>query len=104
MRAAPSQPADVGRLAWRCRRGMKELDLLLNQYLAQRWPQAEAAERAAFEQLLELSDPLLAAYLLQREEPTDSTLQPLLAVLRNQATQGLSRSATPATTRSPHRA
>ena len=27
----------TGRLAWRCRRGMKELDLLLPRYLEERW-------------------------------------------------------------------
>jgi antitoxin CptB len=103
MAAAPP-PADVGRLAWRCRRGMKELDLLLNQYLAQRWPQAEAAERAAFEHLLELPDPLLAAYLMQRETPADPTLQPLLAVLRNQAAAGLAQPTTAATAPGSQRA
>ena len=34
------------RLAWRCRRGMKELDLLLGGWLRQNYAQASAAERA----------------------------------------------------------
>ena len=43
--------ADLGRLRWRCRRGMKELDELLLAYLP-RYLEASADERAAFEALL----------------------------------------------------
>jgi antitoxin CptB len=60
--AAPDP--EQGRLAWRCRRGMKELDLLLVGYLRQHWPQAGQDERQSFAQILELPDPVLAAYLL----------------------------------------
>lgn len=74
--------AAAGRLAWRCRRGMKELDLLLTRYLRERWPEAGAAERGAFEQLLELPDPLLADYLFGREAPPDAVTAQLLALLR----------------------
>jgi antitoxin CptB len=76
--------AQQGRLAWRCRRGMKELDLLLTRYLRGQWPSAGPAEKAAFERILELPDPLLAAYLMQRETPSDPDLESLLAILRGQ--------------------
>jgi antitoxin CptB len=75
--------AAAGRLAWRCRRGMKELDLVLVRYLREHWPAATAAERASFEQILELPDPLLAAYLLGREHAPDPGLEKLLDVLRH---------------------
>lgn len=58
--------SDVRRLRYRCRRGMKELDVLLERYLAQRYPAAPAAEQAAFEQLLEAPDPELAGLLFGR--------------------------------------
>jgi antitoxin CptB len=74
-----------GRLAWRCRRGMKELDLLLTGYLRERWPGADVAEKAAFERILELPDPTLAAYLMERETPADEDMRALLAVLRRRA-------------------
>lgn len=73
--------AERGRLAWRCRRGMKELDLLLRDYLDQLWPAAASAERDAFARLLELPDPELASYLLGHAA-ADITLEPVLAVLR----------------------
>lgn len=57
------------RLRWQCRRGMKELDQLLTRYLDGGYAAAAEADKAAFHALLELSDPELVGYLLQRREP-----------------------------------
>ena len=57
------------RLRWQCRRGMKELDQLLSAYLDNDYDAATATDKAAFCALLELSDPELVGYLLQRQEP-----------------------------------
>ena len=48
---------ELSRLKWRCRRGMKELDLLLLRWLERGWPRADAERRRAFEWLLEQPDP-----------------------------------------------
>ncbi len=61
----------LSRLRWRCRRGMKELDILLERYLARDYATATTPEQAAFQALLELPDPELHAYLMGRETPTD---------------------------------
>lgn len=66
------------KLRWRCRRGMKELDELLLDYLTQRYLQAPVAEQQAFEGLLELPDPLLWAYLSGRRAPNDVELATLI--------------------------
>jgi antitoxin CptB len=73
---------EEGRLAWRCRRGMKELDLVLTRYLRERWPAATDAERSQFERILELPDPELAAYLMGRDTAPDPAMQALLDLLR----------------------
>ena len=57
------------RLRWQCRRGMRELDELLSRYLEQRYDDASDGEKATFRQLLELSDPELAGYLLGKQPP-----------------------------------
>ena len=54
---------NTGLLRWRCRRGMRELDVLLERYLEERYPCAPSIEQQAFEALLELPDPELHAYL-----------------------------------------
>ncbi len=56
-------------LRWRCRRGSRELDLLLERYLHRRYPHADSAERSGFEALLELSDPQLDDLLAGRTAP-----------------------------------
>jgi antitoxin CptB len=62
---------ELRKLEWRCRRGMKELDLLLVRYL--RGPHARASdrERDAFVQFLELPDPDIARYLIGGDVPED---------------------------------
>jgi antitoxin CptB len=63
--------AELGRLRWRCRRGMKELDILLTHYLDHGYGAASAEERAAFRRLLEVQDPLIYAYCLGQERPPE---------------------------------
>ena len=64
-----------GRLAWRCRRGMKELDALLERYLAGHYRNADLSEQRAFAMLLELPDPTLHAYLLGGAVVTDPAVR-----------------------------
>ncbi|MFU8896384.1 MAG: succinate dehydrogenase assembly factor 2 [Gammaproteobacteria bacterium] len=77
--------ADAGRLRWRCRRGMRELDVVLVRYLERDWPTADAAERIAFRALLEWQDPEVNALLLGRREPDDEALARVLECLRRAA-------------------
>jgi antitoxin CptB len=84
--AASATTSDVarerlGKLQWRCRRGMKELDFLLLRYLRERYSDAASDERAAFVEFLELPDPDIARYLLAGDVPTDSRHAALCRVL-----------------------
>ncbi|MGQ0621706.1 MAG: succinate dehydrogenase assembly factor 2 [Panacagrimonas sp.] len=47
---------DDRRLRWLLRRGMKELDVMVMRYHAQRYPQAPAAERTAFVRMMETAE------------------------------------------------
>lgn len=60
-----------GKLEWRCRRGMKELDLLLVRYLRTRYATAPSDERVVFVEFLELPDPDIARYLIAGDVPDD---------------------------------
>ncbi|OUD14278.1 succinate dehydrogenase assembly factor 2 [Thioflexithrix psekupsensis] len=57
----------ISRLRWHCRRGMRELDLLLTRYLNEHYPEASAEEQLAFQELLELPDPELFSYVIGKE-------------------------------------
>ena len=54
---------ELAKLRWQCRRGMKELDLLLEQYLANGYLLADDAEKTCFAELLVLEDDELLAVL-----------------------------------------
>lgn len=58
-----------GRLRWKCRRGMRELDVLLTEFLEERYAALPARLKADFAALLELQDPELYALMLGRSQP-----------------------------------
>jgi antitoxin CptB len=63
-----------GELRWCCRRGMRELDVLLTRWLDRHYDSSDPADKAAFRQLLALPDPELARYLLAGERAEDPGL------------------------------
>lgn len=75
------EAARLNRLRWRCRRGMRELDVLLGRYLDERWPRADEAERAAFEALLDWPDPEIVDLCLRRAESPSAAFSQLLGQL-----------------------
>ncbi len=74
--------SELAKLKWKCRRGMKELDVLLERYLAERYTQASEAEQGAFRALLEVQDPLLFDYLTGRERPVSEDERRVIDALR----------------------
>ena len=80
--AAGALDEPARRTLWRCRRGMKELDVLLERYARGTLPGAGAAELRIFDELLELPDPLLAGYFLAGDTPPEAHLAQLVARIR----------------------
>lgn len=80
MLAAQDAEAELERrrVLWRCRRGMKELDIILECYVRTAHGQASPAERRAFAALLELPDPQLADYVFGHDVPADPNLARLV--------------------------
>jgi antitoxin CptB len=78
----PGGEARAGRLRWRCRRGMRELDVLLERALGRLMPESSDAQWRAFEQLLDLPDPLLAGYFLGGKTPPEPALAQLVERIR----------------------
>jgi antitoxin CptB len=73
-------------LRWRCRRGMRELDLLLLRYLDGAYDQAPEAEKSAFVRLLDEPDDRLWRYLYADCVPVDSSLAELVVKIRSAST------------------
>ncbi|MEL6200274.1 MAG: succinate dehydrogenase assembly factor 2 [Pseudomonadota bacterium] len=70
--------AHLRALAWRCRRGMRELDQLLVGFLQDHYPGADAGLRHQFERLLELQDPVIFGYLVRGEQPEDDGIRDIV--------------------------
>lgn len=73
------------RLAWRCRRGMLELDLLLQPFVSQGYPQLDAAQRQAFVELLAYPDQQLLDLLLGRESAMEAHHADVIERIRHAA-------------------
>ena len=65
---------ESSKLLRQCRRGMRELDILLERFLRQGYIASSDAEKSAFRSLLTLQDPELAGYLL-RDVPNDDAVR-----------------------------
>lgn len=73
--------SEQARLKWMCRRGMKELDVLLENYLEHHYPNVPEEERVAFRDILNLDDPVLWYYVMGRDHPTDEMQQRVIEKL-----------------------
>ncbi len=82
----PSDPhqdcPEYGRLLWQCRRGMLELDCILERYLEEDYCHAPKQTRALFVELLKVQDPELQAWLLNGDLPDDEDFANLARQIR----------------------
>lgn len=74
--------AELRRLRWKCRRGMRELDQLLGRWLDRRWRGSPAGGREVFLRLLDTEDDKLWLWLMGRETPADAELAELVQQIR----------------------
>jgi antitoxin CptB len=77
-----SEDPELKKLRWRCRRGMKELDQLLERWLDRGYPEASERERGVFLQLLDSEDDRLWRWFLDYEAPPDDELAALVQRIR----------------------
>ena len=73
------------RLAWQCRRGMRELDVLLNGFLEQRFERLDACARDSFARLLDYPDAVLLEALMGRMVPADKDVASIVQDIRHTA-------------------
>jgi antitoxin CptB len=69
---------DPAALRWRCRRGMRELDQLMQRYLEKGWPTADDRERGLFLRLLDCEDDKLWQWFMGLDRPADAELQAIV--------------------------
>lgn len=70
------------RLYWQCRRGLLELDILLERFLDVKFEGLTVAEQLAFVELLDYPDAVLLEYMLGRMIPTDQSIANVVTKIR----------------------
>ncbi len=69
---------EVNRMRWAARRGMLELDLVLEPFVVHRYAQLEASDRQLFAELMRSEDQDLFSWFLQRETPENQEFAALV--------------------------
>ncbi|RLQ21569.1 succinate dehydrogenase assembly factor 2 family protein [Seongchinamella sediminis] len=65
---------ELNRMRWAARRGMLELDLVLEPFVQACYRDLDEADRARFQELMLCEDQDLFAWFLRREQPADGEL------------------------------
>ena len=74
----------LGRIRWQCRRGKRELDIILHPFVDAELTRLEEADLVLFEALLDLSDDQLLLWLTGTQSP-DPRFETLVARIRDAA-------------------
>jgi antitoxin CptB len=77
--------SDRSRLYWQCRRGMLELDLLLQGFFDLKIDTLTNKEIVAFTELLECADDQLLGYFMGRVVPSDQRIAEIVSKIRHAA-------------------
>ena len=65
-------------LRWRCRRGIREMDLLLQAFIDKYFESLTAEEIATFEYLLEQPDPDIMDWIMGRTDPPSGSIKAII--------------------------
>jgi antitoxin CptB len=73
---------ELERARWRCRRGLLELDILLQRFMDEHYNALGENELRQFEMLLNLPDNDLWDVIMQKQQAKDQSLLPVLRLLQ----------------------
>lgn len=68
-------------MMWRCRRGLKELDVLLDPFVHQHYASLDEDDKARFRRLVTCEDVDLLDWFLNRVTPPDPDLERIVHVV-----------------------
>ena len=73
---------ELERARWRCRRGLLELDIVLQRFMDKYYAQLNETDLQQFEELLSLSDNELWDLIAEKEKPQTRKVQYVLRLLQ----------------------
>ncbi|ORU90125.1 MAG: hypothetical protein A6F71_03950 [Cycloclasticus sp. symbiont of Poecilosclerida sp. M] len=77
--------SERSKLLWRCRRGVKELDVVFTKFFESSYDGLKENEKKTFVRLLELEDPEILSMMLAQIESEDKDIAELVKKIRNSA-------------------
>ena len=83
MTGADDDAAELRRLRWKSRRGMRELDQLFGRYLDTEWRGDSESQRGVFLRLLDCEDDKLWHWFMGHETPSDAEIAALVQRIRS---------------------
>ncbi|AZG74276.1 succinate dehydrogenase assembly factor 2 [Shewanella livingstonensis] len=76
---------NIARVRWACRRGMLELDILLQPFIESQYEAMSDDDKTTFIRLLECEDPELFAWFMGHEQCQDPLLAQMIIKVRGRA-------------------
>lgn len=77
-----SRDRDAERIKWHCRRGLLELDLMLQRFVTRHLDGLDADQTEVFKELLAYEDNDLLDMVMGRAEPVNEDLSAVLELMR----------------------
>ena len=71
------------RLLWRCRRGIKEMDIVLQDFINDSYDELNNENKSAFSKLLEEQDLDILNWILGKGKPEDTALIEIIKKIRS---------------------
>ena len=73
---------EKSKLLWRCRRGIREMDIVLQDFIHQQFDGLSEQDQASFRKLLDEADLDILNWLMQRDTPEDDELKHIVSIIR----------------------
>tara|TARA_B110000263_G_scaffold114873_1_gene100121 strand:+ start:991 stop:1239 length:249 start_codon:yes stop_codon:yes gene_type:complete len=70
------------RLLWRCRRGIKEMDIIFQDFINHSYDQLTDDEKNAFSRLLDEQDLDILNWIMGKDKPYDNELVNIINIIR----------------------
>ncbi|GJM06197.1 MAG: hypothetical protein DHS20C09_21930 [marine bacterium B5-7] len=73
---------DHSRLLWRCRRGIREMDIVLQDFLNQSYDTLSDTDKNSFAQLLDEADLDILNWIMGKDVPEDDGMKNIITLIR----------------------
>lgn len=70
------------RLLWRCRRGIREMDIVLQTFLNQSYDTLSDTDKKSFAQLLDEADLDILDWIMRKGEPENDGIKNIITLIR----------------------